>query len=418
MISSVILTAFISLHYSWTYISCSDGYAKEIENQNRNNNKNKIGDIIKETKGKHTWAIFEITIEIKKNDFPRLKEDFIKKGLKIFMSQSYCIKDDNLYKGTIGEEGPKAYMLINKEEAENIAISIKKNENTKKKNETNFKEGKGIPKNNENVKIPFYILVEDISTYNIDANSHNADKTKNHFETLDNYCNSKGFTYSIKIFAADTSDVTDISFIFSNCKALTKIAGLENWNIKNVTDMGCMFFGCKKLTEIKGINKWKTGNVTNMRYMFYGCEALENIDLSDWNTGNVTGMCYMFDGCKALTNIKCLKWNTKNVTVMMGMFNFCNKLTEIKGIDKWNTINVTDMNSMFCGCNSLQNIDLSNWNTGNVANMSYMFSGCENLTEIKGIEKWKIGNGTSMIHMFKDCNNLKNIPSKFNKGLL
>ena len=73
---------------------------------------------------------------------------------------------------------------------------------------------------------------------------------------------------------------------------------------------------------------------------------------------------------------------------------------------------------MVC-CENLESLpDISNWDTSNVENMSYMFCGCEKLTEIKGIDNWKIGNGTSMIYMFKNCNKLKNIPSKFNKGLL
>ena len=206
---SFVLTTFISLH-CFTSIRCSDDYTKEIEKQNEiNNTKNDIDDIINDIKNKHTWAIFEITIEIEGNDFPRLKEDFNKKGLKIFMSKSYRIDDDNLYEGTTSKK-TKAYMLKNKEDAVELANSIKKNEDKKK-----VKEGEKINENKEIVKIPFYILVEDISTYNIDANQYAVNaKSKNHVKTLDNYCDGKGFTYSIKIFAADTSDVTDISFIF------------------------------------------------------------------------------------------------------------------------------------------------------------------------------------------------------------
>ena len=62
VISSVILTTFISLHCSWTFIRCSDDHTKKIENQKEINNKNDIDDIINETKDNHTWTIFKIII--------------------------------------------------------------------------------------------------------------------------------------------------------------------------------------------------------------------------------------------------------------------------------------------------------------------------------------------------------------------
>ena len=62
MISSVILTTFISLHCSWTFIRCSDDHTNEIGNQKEINNKNKIDHIINEMENNHTWTIFKIII--------------------------------------------------------------------------------------------------------------------------------------------------------------------------------------------------------------------------------------------------------------------------------------------------------------------------------------------------------------------
>ena len=62
MIASVILTTFISLHCSWTFIRCSDDHTKKIGNQKEINNKNKINNIINEREGKHTWTLFKIII--------------------------------------------------------------------------------------------------------------------------------------------------------------------------------------------------------------------------------------------------------------------------------------------------------------------------------------------------------------------
>ena len=58
-------------------------------------------------------------------------------------------------------------------------------------------------------------------------------------------------------------------------------------------------------TEITSIKKWKidTSNVTDMNYMFGECYSLTSLDLSSFNTSNVTDMYNMFDGCSALTSL-------------------------------------------------------------------------------------------------------------------
>ena len=51
-----------------------------------------------------------------------------------------------------------------------------------------------------------------------------------------------------------------------------KYLDLSSFNTSNVTDMGFMFNGCKNLKEIKGINNFKTNNVNNMSTMFQECK--------------------------------------------------------------------------------------------------------------------------------------------------
>ena len=46
-----------------------------------------------------------------------------------------------------------------------------------------------------------------------------------------------------------------------------------------------------------------TSNVTNMTYMFCNCAALTSINISSFNTENVTDMNYMFSGCSSLSNL-------------------------------------------------------------------------------------------------------------------
>ena len=58
----------------------------------------------------------------------------------------------------------------------------------------------------------------------------------------------------------DTSEVTDMSFLFYNLKG--PIPDISNWNTSNVTNMESMFEGCTYLPDISG---WNTTNVTNMK---------------------------------------------------------------------------------------------------------------------------------------------------------
>ena len=71
----------------------------------------------------------------------------------------------------------------------------------------------------------------------------------------------------------------------------------------NVTDMGYMFNSCSALTSLN-LNGLDTSNVTSMNSMFYSCSALTSLDLSGWDISNVTDMKYMFNYCDALKTIR------------------------------------------------------------------------------------------------------------------
>ena len=94
---------------------------------------------------------------------------------------------------------------------------------------------------------------------------------------------------------------------------------LSNFNTSNVTDMSFMFNGCNKLKEIKGINKFNTNKVTYMKVMFLQCNVLEYLDLSNFNTSNVIDMSFMFTGCNNLKYLNILNFTnnceTKNMFI-------------------------------------------------------------------------------------------------------
>ena len=91
----------------------------------------------------------------------------------------------------------------------------------------------------------------------------------------------------------DTSNVTDMSYMFRGCVSLTNINGLNYFDTSSVTDMSYMFAYCCNLTSLD-LSSFDTSNVSNMSYMFYGQKHTKIFDLSSFDTSKVTDMSYMF----------------------------------------------------------------------------------------------------------------------------
>ena len=195
---------------------------------------------------------------------------------------------------------------------------------------------------------------------------------------------------------------TTTAWWFYNYDALKQIEGLEYLNTSEVKDMSGMFSDCAALTSID-LKNFNTQNVTAMSSMFHHCAALTSINLKNFNTKNVTDMGGMFLNCAALTSLDLKNFNTKNVTDMSWMFYNCAALTSID-LKNFDTKNVTYMGRMFSGCAALTSIDLKNFNTKNVTDMSWMFSGCAALTTINSNTTWQCPESKDM---FAGCTKLK-----------
>ena len=139
------------------------------------------------------------------------------------------------------------------------------------------------------------------------------------------------------------------------------------------------FFYCDELTEIHSIGNLNTSEVKDMSLMFSDCSSLTSLDLSSFNTENVTNMGGMFVGCSGLTSLNLSSFNTENVTNMTSMFYDCSRLTSLD-LSNFNTAKVTDMSDMFNNCSGLVTIYASDlFTTESVTSSSYMFSGCKSL---------------------------------------
>ena len=156
---------------------------------------------------------------------------------------------------------------------------------------------------------------------------------------------------SIDLQNADTSNVTDMCYMFRGCSSLSSL-DLSSFNTSNVTEMNYMFYYCEELKSLE-LSNFNTTNVTDMEYMFSGCKALTSLDLSSFNTSNVTNMISMFDNCLALTSLDLSNFDTSNVEAMYRMFGIDSELKIIIVSEKWNTDNVTSSTAMFEGTTKL-----------------------------------------------------------------
>ena len=180
----------------------------------------------------------------------------------------------------------------------------------------------------------------------------------------------------------DTSNITDMSFLFSKGYGLENFNGnISNWNVSNVKNMTAMFKGSQFNQDI---SNWDVSNVKDMTGMF--AYSKFNNDISKWNISNVIKINWMFAYSQFNQDIS--KWNVSNVKDMSWMF-YNSQFNQ--DISKWDVSNVTDMSYMFS--NSQFNQDISNWNVSNVENMNWMF---ENSKFNQDIGSWPLKKDTEL----------------------
>lgn len=180
----------------------------------------------------------------------------------------------------------------------------------------------------------------------------------------------------------DTSNVTDMSEMFLNAKFFNQSIKTKNieskdgiyiaWNTKNVKSMRAMF-KCA-LSFNQDISNWDTSNVTDMSLIF--SNHIDNKDvfnenrmrmkfnkkLNTWNMSNVNNMLEMFKNAENF-NQDISNWNVSNVTNMSGMFDGAKRFN--RNISNWDVSKVKDMTWMFYGAENFKK-DLSNWNVKKV----------------------------------------------------
>lgn len=210
---------------------------------------------------------------------------------------------------------------------------------------------------------------------------------------------------SVVLSNFDTSEVTDMSFMFSWCESL-KTVDVSHFNTSKVTTLWCMFSSCDLLESVD-LSNFDTSNVENVYSMFAGCYALSDLNISNWNTSKITTMARWFYDCQSLTSLDLSHFNTTSVTTFQLIFSGCTNLKDLN-ISSFNTSNATNMSSMFQECDSLISLDLRHFDTSKATELNYLFYGCQNLTVVD-CSSFNTSKIKDFRGMFASCPSLKTI---------
>ena len=245
----------------------------------------------------------------------------------------------------------------------------------------------------------------------------------------------------------DWSKITQINYVFSNCKNLYDIYNLSMPNINNISQLypNCInikelpsnylednfpnatiansaFVGCtnlylqnnsfysEKLTSVSGlfsgcanikqIDNLYLPNTTNTSYMFYNCDNL--VSATNLNIPKCNYLAFLFSNCSNLITVDNI--NFANNTYCSSMFQYCTSLTNIPNIP-YNKISVA--NYMFRGCINITNIE-DEINLCNCNCVDYIFSNT-GLIDID-MNKIKLKSSINSVNgMFDNCENLVNV---------
>ena len=171
-------------------------------------------------------------------------------------------------------------------------------------------------------------------------------------------------TKSYDLSANDNNSV--IGKIVSNGDSTNTLYIQSNGEIFANSNSSYLFNYFTELKTIENLTLLNTSQVTDMSQMFSNCKSLLNIDLSNFDTSKVTSMSSMFSmwdtnlgtsSYGSLTELDLSSFDTSKVTTMSDMFAFNINLQELN-LSSFNTENVTDMFHTFNWCKSLKRLDL------------------------------------------------------------
>lgn len=109
-----------------------------------------------------------------------------------------------------------------------------------------------------------------------------------------NYMFSEYTKNEIDLSNFDTSDVTTMTSMFSNCTGLVNL-DLSNFDTSKVVMMLSMFQSCTKLSSLN-LRSFTLEKNPSLQQMFYNCTSLKHLDIRNFDFTNITKYTDMFDG--------------------------------------------------------------------------------------------------------------------------
>lgn len=188
-----------------------------------------------------------------------------------------------------------------------------------------------------------------------------------------------------EVLGANSSNVTNMSYMFVGCGVLNKVALFDT---SNVTNMSYMLGSCYNLTKVPVFD---TSSVTNMNSMFASCVSLSNVNLTINGSAN-----YIFYQCY---NLKDVTINAANATSLQYAFAYCYILKNVSQLDLSST---TSISYMLYNCKSIEEVTIVNSSSLTYANSAFESS---NLSHLNISDTSAI---TNVTYMFRYCYYLNN----------
>ena len=144
--------------------------------------------------------------------------------------------------------------------------------------------------------------------------------------------------------------VTNMSYMFYECKSLSSLPDFSKIDTSKVTDMSYMFCKSFIFTSVPNISAWNTSNVKNMSHMFnQACFYSSLPDISKWNTSKVTDMSYMFSQAHIFSSLFEYEVFEKENELNTGFIQIReNESTKINNTKQWNNFDYIKNNISVC----------------------------------------------------------------------
>ena len=146
--------------------------------------------------------------------------------------------------------------------------------------------------------------------------------------------------YSVT-FLSSLKSAPDNAWDMSNAGNRSVLAWVSNHTLYVAADgaiapnpnASYLFAGFTNLKTIYFGDSFDTSNVTDMTGMFSNCQSITSLDLSCFNTSKVTNMTRMFDKCSSLVYLDLSYFHAPSTTTTTNMFKDCDALKTLIGSD-------------------------------------------------------------------------------------